>query len=186
MVFAALFAAIIYGLQLFGYFDIALTEWPLVTFMQQSIYYGGSVTALALLTLFAIHWYIRAKFAKWDANRIAKTDSQLANALRHNTRFWRGMFPKEPRGWTKRSRRKLSNIVNASKKAIQKLNDQFANPSGKTETGVSTPKAVNEVVAPKTEQKTESNSLNANTDDTIEPKTESTAKETGKTVISER
>lgn len=131
--FTVLSVALFYGLSLSGYLDIPMTDWPLVKLMQNSIYMGAGVAAISLIILFSIHWYIRAKFAKWDAHRIEKSDAQLANALRHNTRFWRGMFPKEPRGWTARNRRKLSHIVNASKQAIQKLNDQFANPSGRVD-----------------------------------------------------
>ncbi|WP_321325263.1 dynamin family protein [Thiomicrorhabdus sp.] len=133
VVFAGLLIALFYGLNTFGYFDIPMSDWPLIKLANESIYFGIGITALFVIIVLIIHGYIRAKFARWDANRLEKTDPQLANALRHNTRFWRRMFPKEPRGWSNRNRRKLNNIVNASKKAIQALNDQFANPSGRTD-----------------------------------------------------
>ncbi|WP_081696363.1 dynamin family protein [Thiomicrorhabdus sp. Kp2] len=154
VVFGALLIAIFYGLQFFGYFDIAMSDWPLIKFMQQSIYYSAGVAVIGLILILSIHGYIRAKFAGWDANRIEKTDRQLANALKHNTRFWRSLFPSEPRGWTKRNRLKLAHIVNASKKAIQKLNDQFANPSGKTDGQKTEAKAIKDSVIE------EENSLN--------------------------
>jgi len=133
VVFAGLLIAITYGLDTFGYFDIAMSDWPLIKLAKESIYFGVGIAALFVIFIFVVHGYIRAKFARWGINKLQQTDPQLANALRHNTRFWRGMFPKEPRGWSNRNRRKLSNIINAGKKAIQSLNDQFADPSGKTE-----------------------------------------------------
>lgn len=132
VVFAVLFIILFYGLSSFGYFDIPMSDWPLIKMAANSVYLGIGLAAISVIILFAIHGYIRSKFSRWDAKRLEKTDTQIANALRHNTRFWRGMFPSAPRGWSNRSRRKLTNIVNASKKAIQKLNDQFADPSGKT------------------------------------------------------
>jgi len=130
-VFGSIAAITFFGLKALGVFETPLMEWTLVKMMQNSIIYGAGFSAAAVAFIFIIHWFIRAKFAKWDSAKLEKTDTQIANALRHNTRFWRGMFPKEPRGWTKRNRRKLTSIVNAGKQAIQKLNDQFANPSGK-------------------------------------------------------
>jgi len=129
-IFAILAAAIGYGMNLFGAFDVPIKEWSLVKLMLGSPIWGASISAVGLLIIFGIHWFVRSKFAKRDAKRLAKKDPQIANALLHNTRFWRGMFPSSPRGWSNRSRRRLSKIVAASKTAIQKLNDQFANPSG--------------------------------------------------------
>lgn len=131
VVFAALFAVLLFGLKTFGAFDMPILEWQIVQLIQKSMVYAVSLSAVAVTIIFTIHWFLRAKLSKWDVARIEKNDPQLANALRHNTRFWRSMFPKEPRGWSKRNRRKLNQVVAASKKAIQKLNDQFANPSGK-------------------------------------------------------
>ncbi|WEJ62779.1 dynamin family protein [Thiomicrorhabdus lithotrophica] len=145
-VFTALIIALFFVLKMFGMFNTPFLEWPVFQMMQDSIIYGAGYSAIAVLIIFVIHWFLRAKFSKWDSARIEKTNPQLANALRHNTRFWRGMFPKEPRGWSKRNRRKLSKIVTASKKAIQKLNDQFANPSGKQDGNSASLQTVNEQV----------------------------------------
>ena len=133
VVFSALIVIIFYALLFFGAFNTPISDWTIVLFMQQSLYHGAGMTAAGLFFILSIHGYIRSNFAEWDAKRIEKNDTQLANALRHNTRFWRGMFSTKPRGWTSRNRKKLTHIVNASKSAIQKLNDQFANPSGKTD-----------------------------------------------------
>lgn len=115
----------------FGAFERPFLDWSVVKLIIGSEVYGTLAAVIALIVFFGIHGYIRSKFAKYDAKKLAKTDPQIGRALLHNTRFWRGMFPASPRGWTKRSRRSLSQLVAASKSAIQKLNDQFANPSGK-------------------------------------------------------
>jgi len=194
-VFALLFAGIFYALQTFGFLEMPIMDWPLVKLMQQSIIFGAGFSGAALLVLFGIHWFVRAKFAKWDANKLAKTDLQLANALRHNTRFWRGMHPKDPRGWTKRNRRKLSKIVAASKTAIQKLNDQFASPSGvltaeqkkAQELKITNPVAEKTVDEPTSAE--ENVKLNPEVDATTDPK-ETTSKanteNSSNTVVSEK
>ena len=129
-VFGTLIIGSGYLLSLFGTFDTPITDWSITQTITQSVTYGIGVGLAALFTVFGIHWYLRNKLAKWDANRLAKKQPAIANALLHNNRIWRGMFHKDPRGWGTRNKRNLANIINASKKAIQKLNDQFANPSG--------------------------------------------------------
>ncbi len=131
VIFGGLIAAIVYGLQFFGYFDMSVFDWPLVKIMQQSIVNGVVVSVMALLAIFGIHWLLRSKIAKWDAGRLMKKDPQIATALLHNNRFWRGMSHNKPRGWSGRNRMALERVVDASKNAIQKLNDQFVNPTGK-------------------------------------------------------
>ena len=130
VVFGTLFAVSGYILSLLGYFDAPLTDSTVVQSVTESASYGVGVSIAILVVIFFIHWYLRNKMATWDANRLAKKQPAIAKALLHNNRFWRGMFHKTPRGWGNRNQRNLGNIVNASKKAIQKLNDQFADPSG--------------------------------------------------------
>lgn len=97
----------------------------------QSDIINGSILGVAtLVVLFVIHYSLRNKIVKWDAKKLAKTQPDIANALLHNNRFWRGMFHKNPRGFGKGTLRRLEGITKASKNAIQKLTDQFADPSG--------------------------------------------------------
>ena len=195
VVFAGLFVILFYGLSTFGYFDIPMSDWPLIKMAASSVYFGIGLAAVIVLILLAIHGYIRRKFSCWDAKRLEKTDSQIANALRHNTRFWRGLFPNQPRGWSNRSRRKLTNIVNASKRAIQKLNDQFANPSGKTESdnSVNAYAPQDEIFSPKSEPNINS-TTSLDSEDSVksidinetENHLESSADNVSKTIKSER
>ena len=133
LVFGVLLAAMFYGLQTFGAFAVPFSDWSIYKLMMSSPIWGAFITGATLFIIFGIHWFIRAKFAKRDAYKLAKSDPQISQALTHNTRFWRGMFPSSPRGWSNRSRRSLAKVVKASKAAIQKLNDQFAHPSGQEE-----------------------------------------------------
>ena len=130
VLFSVLAVIIFYGLQGVGAFEIPIKDWSLVKLMMSSPLWGSIISAAVLMSLFSLHWFVRSKFSNSDARRISEDDPQTANAFKHNTRFWRGMFPNAPRGWSKRNRRKLNKIVLASKAAIQKLNDQFANPAG--------------------------------------------------------
>lgn len=100
--------------------------------MNTDINNGIATAIIAIVVTFGIHFTFKNKLGKWDAKRLEKTRPDIANALSYNNRFWRGMFHKHPRGWSKRNRRGLERIVKASKNAIQKLTDQFVDPSGKS------------------------------------------------------
>ncbi|NPA71815.1 MAG: dynamin family protein [Gammaproteobacteria bacterium] len=130
-VFSTLFIGIFYLLSTLGYFEGSILDWTIFKLMQQSVYYGIFFSVISLGSLYGIHQYIRAKFAQRDAKKLMKTDPQVANAFLFNTRFWRGMAHANPRGWSGRNRMALERITDASKRAIQKLNDQFVNPTGK-------------------------------------------------------
>jgi len=104
---------------------MAIQEW-----LMDSIINGAIAGALAFLFVFIIHYVLRKKIAKRDAKKIARHDPVLANALLHNNRFWHGMFSTNSRGWSKRTAKKLTAIKGISKRSIQKLTDQFADPSG--------------------------------------------------------
>jgi len=97
---------------------------------QSDIINGGILGVAILVILFFIHFSLRNKIVKWDAKKLAKTQPDIANALLHNNRFWRGMFYKNPRGFGKATLRRMEAITKTSKNAIQKLTDQFADPSG--------------------------------------------------------
>ena len=100
--------------------------------LMSSIVNGIIVGGVALFLIVTIHFNIRSKLIKMDAKKLAKKDSSLANALLHNNRFWHGMFSRNPRGWGRRSIKKIASVRVESKQAIQKLTDQFADPSGKS------------------------------------------------------
>ena len=130
VVFGALIAGSTYLLSLTGALDVAVSEWSITQALSGSVTYSAIVGIILLTVIFSIHGYLKSTLADWSAKRIAKNEPAIAKALLHNSRIWRGMFHKTPRGWGAANVRNVINIVNASKKAIQKLNDQFADPSG--------------------------------------------------------
>jgi len=130
LVFTTLIIVVSYTLSLFGTFDTPFTEWSLIQTLTQSFTYGLITSLTILAMILGIHLYLRTKVVQWEATRLAKKTPNIAKALLYNNRFWHSLFSKHPRGWSKRTQKKLAEVVQASKQAIQKLNDQFANPSG--------------------------------------------------------
>ncbi len=98
--------------------------------LQESLIKGLIFALVLLITACTINFFVRKKVVAWDAKRLAKQQPDIAHALLHNNCFWRGMFHKNPRGWGKATEKKCAIIVAESKQAIQKLTDQFADPSG--------------------------------------------------------
>jgi predicted GTPase len=131
IVFTGLALIIGFILSSFGAFDTPISEWSITVAMQESALVGSSVALASFAAIFSLHHVIRHKLTLWQQKTLRKQGlSNIANALSYSTRYWRGMFYNEPRGWGRRSRKLLAKISSASKSAIQKLNDQFTNPSG--------------------------------------------------------
>ncbi|MBW2582640.1 MAG: hypothetical protein JRE36_03455 [Deltaproteobacteria bacterium] len=51
-------------------------------------------------------------------------------ALRKSSRWWRSLFLPNPAGWGKRTSARMEKVVDDSNAYIQKLNDEYTNPSG--------------------------------------------------------
>lgn len=102
-----------------------LTSWLLSSPINGGLFAGG-----LLIGFMAIHFSLRSKIAHWHASKIEESEPDMANALLHNNRFWRGIFARSPRGWSGRTQKRLLGLMQDSKRSIQKLTDQFANPSG--------------------------------------------------------
>jgi hypothetical protein len=99
--------------------------------------YAGVGGLILLLIVAWIHGQIR-RFARLPVERWLvrqghdNQDNQgLIGAFRRSTGFWRGLFCKVPAGWSKRNRSRLVEVVTDTDRYVQKLNDNFANPSGK-------------------------------------------------------
>jgi hypothetical protein len=110
--------------------------------------------ALASLTgLLAAAAYLHYQVRRFAARGVAKwlsreaenaTEEQgLLGAFRKSTAIWRSLFSQEPAGWGRGARKRLHRIIGDTDRFVQRLNDTFANPSGRT-TGV----PVTEPVAP--------------------------------------
>ncbi len=91
-----------------------------------------SAVILALLLLFLIHHLVRSFVAKRVAN--ALPEKELSGSVRagflSNARWWQPMWRPFVVGWNKRAREKLVKIREDANRFVQKLNDEYTNPSG--------------------------------------------------------
>ncbi len=96
----------------------------------------GFITAvlLALLLLLFIHFLVRSMVAKWVAKSLP--EKGLEGCIRlgffRNTRWWQPLARPFIVGWNKKARNKLIEIREAADAFVQKLNDEYTNPSGES------------------------------------------------------
>ncbi len=130
LVFGSIAVAVGVAVVQFDLISQPLNQWPIIGWASSSLVNALiSITAVLVVKL-GIHYAIRKKVCQWEVKRWQVLDPVVAKALAYNNRFWRGMFPKTPRGWGRRTFKGIDLIKNKSKQLIQKLNDQFADPSG--------------------------------------------------------
>jgi len=87
---------------------------------------GGTL----LLLLVAIHFNVRKWMAHFEIKRWRKKDASIAHAIAHNTRWYRSILRSWRKGWSQRATEKLEDVMEYSRRAIRKLNDQFVSPAG--------------------------------------------------------
>lgn len=125
-------AFLIWALSAGGFFNIAFSEWPFAQTLTSSLA-AGVISALVVFALiYASHLYVRNRWAKQQVRSILRRfpDGDLARAFAKNAVWWRPMHAKVLRGWGSKTQKAISRILDETKLAIQKLNDQHANPSG--------------------------------------------------------
>jgi len=90
----------------------------------------GSIAVIAVLGA-AIHFFIRSRVANYMIKKMDGTeDASYKSAFAKNTRFFRSLFKTSPIGWTKKSRQEVGDVLEEASDFVQKLNDQYALPSG--------------------------------------------------------
>ncbi len=87
---------------------------------------------LLAILLIAIHFFVRKFIARWMASTLEEgiTDQYVRSGFLHNTRWWRSLARPFIVGWNRSAREKLLDIKNRANVFIQKLNDEYTNPSG--------------------------------------------------------
>lgn len=84
--------------------------------------------------LLAGHFLIKHLVTKRTLRKLIGTsDEPYHFALKKNTRWWRSIFSKRPAGWSKGTEKDVLDVIEHSSEFVQKLNDQFTNPSGTNE-----------------------------------------------------
>jgi len=106
---------------------------PLLSYLAASPSLGIGVAVALFIAVVLIHFKLRSFWARKVAETWQQQDEMVARAVRHNNRWWQPLFSDNPRGWGRRTRKLLARLRADSKRLIQRLNDQFAAPSGNGE-----------------------------------------------------
>jgi len=88
------------------------------------------ILGIALIAM-AIHFTVRSKVAAHMIKKMSSNEDAIyETAFKKNTRFFRSVFSTSPTGWNNKSRDVVDDVLEEASDFVQKLNDQFANPSG--------------------------------------------------------
>jgi len=90
----------------------------------------GSIAAIVVFVL-ALHFFIRSQVGKYMLGKLRDGDDpHYAQGFAHNTRFYRTLFRSSPVRWNKRSQENVEEVLEQASDFVQKLNDQYTQPSG--------------------------------------------------------
>jgi len=100
----------------------------------------GKWTLAAFLAALVVYIHLRIRrFAGKQAMRkiLAGIDEKdghenYIRAFTKNTCWWRSIFRRKPAGWGRRNMARLTKVISDANGYVQKLNDVYANPAGKT------------------------------------------------------
>jgi len=164
---AAFLALTIWG----GYWEGLTLKLPFRDLVTQNIYAKYSVIGILLVFAGYLHFSIR----RWAAQKVIdKLLTEVKNtdlhpnykrAFRKSSRWWRSLFLPNPAGWGRRTSDRLGKVLEDSNAYIQKLNDEYTNPSGgdKDEAAIDGP-ALEESQPPDLSRVESENTLPDNTD----------------------
>jgi predicted GTPase len=119
-----------------GYWEGLSLKLPFWDLIARNSYVKYGVLALLIAGAGYVHFSIR----RWAAGKVKKKllakikDPDLLTnyqrALHKSSRWWRSLFLPNPAGWGRHTAAGLEKVVEDSNAYIQKLNDEFTNPSG--------------------------------------------------------
>ncbi len=125
---------VIVDLVLFGVLFAAIALLELQFGFVQTLSSSPISSAVSLLVLAAVllflHFKVRNFVGKRVYRKLEAQDHAVATAFKHNTRWWYPLARARFSGWIGLSQKRLEGVIAESKKAIQRLNDQFVSPSG--------------------------------------------------------
>lgn len=135
-ILAALLVAF-FGLTIWGgYWHGLSLSLPFLDLIRLNDYTFYGTLAILLASVGYVHFRIR----RWAVKKIsAKLLAEVKDpdlhpnykrAFRKNSRWWRTILWPNPAGWGKRTAARLEKVSDDSNAYIQKLNDEFTNPSG--------------------------------------------------------
>ena len=91
----------------------------------------GGVSSLIFVLLMILHFKLRKIYSNLEIKRWEEKEPTIAKAIKYNTKWFRPVLRVWSKGWSRRAISKLENIMDYSRTAIRKLNDQFVSPAGK-------------------------------------------------------
>ncbi len=130
--YSIVFALLLYISISNGYWDGFSLNIPF--FSQLDTVMKGLVLFVAFFALAGIHYLNRSIMYKWVSSKILnKGDEQYILAFNKNTAWWRSIFRDKPVGWSRNSKKRIKNIIANTAQFVQRLNNQFTNPSGESD-----------------------------------------------------
>ena len=130
--------------------------------------FGTALGAAVLLVAAGyVHFQVRRMAARacgrrlvrgWTADSPIEAD-WLGRAFAHGTSTWRTMWVAAPAGWGGAAKRKVADVLEETGRYVQRLNDRFADPSGRSQAGPEAPEPDHSGEAPgrKREEQPDSN-----------------------------
>lgn len=102
---------------------------------------GGNYTLIAIGVILVLFiGYVHFSVRRWTAKTLIKKmvaeikDAELhpfyRRTLIKNSRWYRSILNRQPSGWSKRTQRRLSKVLEDTNAYIQNLNDMYTNPAG--------------------------------------------------------
>ena len=132
-VLAAFFTLTIWA----GYWKGLSLSLPFWDFLTRNSWLLYGVIAIILAIAGYVHFSIRG----WAANKVSARllaevkdsdlHANLQKAFHKSASWWRSIFWPNPAGWSRRTAARLEKVLDDSNAYIQKLNDEYTNPSGR-------------------------------------------------------
>ena len=88
------------------------------------------VLSAVLVILAAAHFKAKQFFARREIKKLKEKDSVLATAVERQTRWYRSVLGAWRGSWVEKIQRRLAGIIDDSRAAIRRLNDQYVRPGG--------------------------------------------------------
>ncbi|OQY48532.1 MAG: dynamin family protein [Desulfobacteraceae bacterium 4572_87] len=139
-IFFGLFLACFLAITLWaGYWNGFSLKLPYMDVLMANPLGKWTLAAFLAALLIYIHMRVRRWAGKQATRKIlagideTEGHENYIRAFNKNTRWWRSIFRRKPAGWSRRNTVRLAKLASDANGYVQKLNDVYANPAGKTQ-----------------------------------------------------
>ena len=125
-----------------GYWEGLSLRLPFWQLVSQNIYMKYGIIGILIAAVGYGHFSIRRRTAASIIDKLmAKVKNQelhpnYQRAFRKSSRWWRSLLLPNSAGWSKKTAERLEKVLDDSNAYIQKLNDEYTNPSGEDKIAV--------------------------------------------------